>query len=259
MKGISYLPKFLSSIIISALLITSCGGGAKKNFNIPKVRKPVYVPGVSPPPPEYRIGFGDVLDVKFFYDPELNETLLVRSDGRVTLPRLGDLVVVGMTPSQLDSIVTIRYSEILKNPDITIQVRKSAEEVVYVLGEVNKPGVYTTIGRMSILQAIAAAGGFSHSAKTSSIVVFHSNGMEKPTAQRVNLSKVLGRENLDENILLSGYDIVYVPKTFIGKLDLFVDQFFTKVFPPLFETYIKGYDAYRIQDRYNYYSRFNNQ
>ena len=246
------LAVFLLSIMIMTI-ITGCGGGAKKGVELPESPRPTYIPGVTPPLPEYRIGFGDVLEVKFFYDPELDETLLVRSDGRITLPRLGDIVVAGLTPTQLDSIITTKYSEILKNPDITIQVRESAEEVVYVLGEVNRPGIIPMRGRLTALQAIAAAGGFNYIAKSSSIIVFHSDGIHKPNAQRINLSRALNRKNISENILLSGYDIIYVPRTFIGKLDVFVDQFFDRIFPPLLVTYIRGYDAYRIRDRYDFY------
>ncbi len=232
---------------------TACSKKVNKGVEIPKGQFQDYNPGVSAPPPEYRIGFGDILEVKFFYDPELDETLLVRSDGRITLPRLGDIMVAGLTPTQLDSIVTTKYGEILKNPDITVQVRNSAETVVYVLGEVNNPSVVPIRGRLTVLQAIAASRGFTRTAKTSSVIVFHSNGIDRPTSKRLNLSKVFSRKNLSDNIALSGYDIVYVPQTFIGKLDLFVDQFFDNVFPPLLDTYIKGYQAYRIKERYDYF------
>lgn len=250
--------KILSLILISIAIFLNigCGGKPSKGVRLPQNPKPIYVPGVTPALPEYRIGFGDILGIKFFYDPELNEELLVRSDGRITLPRLGDFVVVGLTPTQVDSIVTEKYSEILKNPDITVQVRESAREVVYVFGEVRSPGPVEMNGRLTALQAVASAGGFNLIAEQSSVIVFHSNGLDRPTAQRINLSRVLDRKNLSENIVLSGYDIVYVPKTFIGKLNIFVNQFFTNIFPPLFNSYIQGYNAYRIEDRYDYYMRF---
>ncbi len=245
----------LPVLLLSILVFVGCGGGGKRGVELTKAPEPIYEPGVSPPPPEYQIGVGDVLEVKFFYDPELNETLLVRSDGRITLPRLGDFVVVGLTPTEVDSIITEKYSEILKEPDITVQVRESAEEVVYVLGEVNRPGPVPIRGRLTALQAIAASGGFTYSSNSSSVIVFHSDGLHKPTAERLNLSKALSQKKLNENIYLSGYDIIYVPQTFVGKLNVFVDQFFTNMFGPLLDTYIRGYDAYRIKDRYDFYTR----
>ena len=254
MKKTTFISRLVVWQLILLVAFTGCGGG-RKHIELSKAPKPVFVPGVTPPLPEYTIGIGDILEVKFFYDPELNETLLVRSDGRITLPRLGDFAVVGLTPTQLDDIVTTKYSEILRNPDITVLIRESAEEVVYVLGEVGSPGAVPIRGRMSLLQAIAASGGLTYIAKSSSVIVFHSDGLHRPTARRINLSKALNRKDINENIYLTGYDIIYVPKTFIGKLDIFVDQFFKNVFPPLLDTYIKGYDAYRMKDRYDYYRR----
>jgi polysaccharide export outer membrane protein len=245
----------LTISVTCMLMVVGCSGKSRTGAALPQTPQQVYIPGVSPPPPEYQIGFGDVLEVKFFYDPELNETLLVRSDGRITLPRLGDIIVAGLTPTHLDSIITEKYSEILKNPDITIQVRNSAEQVVYVLGEVRQPGAVPVRGKMTALQAIAASGGFTYISKPSSVIIFHSNGIDKPSAQRLNLSRALNRRSIKENITLSGYDIVYVPKSFIGKLDIFVDQFFSSMLEPMLRTYLRGYDAYRIKDRYDFYKR----
>ena len=70
--------------------------------------------------PEYRLGFGDEVEIKFFNNNQFNETIGVRPDGRITLERIGDIYVNGMTPSQLDSLVTVTYAEFVREPDVTV-------------------------------------------------------------------------------------------------------------------------------------------
>ena len=136
------------------------------------------------------MGYGDVIDVKFFYNENLNETLTIRPDGRITLPRLGDVLIVGMTPTQLDQLITEKYSEIVRGPDVTVIVREIGEEVVYVLGEVNDPGGYPlNPSGTTVLGAISLASGFKHTAKLSSIILIKKNAQGVPVASRVNLQR----------------------------------------------------------------------
>ena len=83
--------------------------------------------------PEYQLGFGDVIEVKFFDNERFKETVKVRPDGRISLECIGDIFVAGMTPAQLDSLVTRTYAEIIQNPDVTIFVRDFGGYQVYVL------------------------------------------------------------------------------------------------------------------------------
>lgn len=193
--------------------------------------------------PEYRLGYGDVLEVKFFYHPELDETLTVRPDGRITLPRMGDVLVVGMTPTQLDELITERYSEIIRGPNVTVIVREIGAEVVYVLGEVNDPGGYplSPYGT-SVMGAVALAQGFKPSAKLNSVIVIRKNIQGVPVASRVNLTRAVGGGSIEDDPMLEGNEIVYVPATFIAQVNTFLDQFFTKLMPPM-DFYLKGYDV----------------
>lgn len=199
--------------------------------------------------PEYRLGYGDVIEVKFFYNPTFDETLTIRPDGRITLPRLGDLLVVGMTPTQLDELITEKYSEIIREPDVTVIVREIGEEVVYVLGEVKSPGGYplSPYGT-TVLGAISMAEGFKTTAKLNSVILIRKNSQGKPTASRVNLTKAVGSGRMEDDLLLQGSDIVYVPATFIAQLNTFLDQFFTKLLPPM-DFYLKGYDTLHPERR----------
>ena len=91
---------------------------------------------------EYHLGFGDVVEIKFFNNSEYNDVVAVRPDGKITLQRLGDIQVVGRRVSQLDSLITHSYSEILVDPDVTVIVREFGGKFLYVMGEVLNPGSY---------------------------------------------------------------------------------------------------------------------
>ena len=90
--------------------------------------------------PEYRLGFGDEIEVKFFNNAQFNEMITVRPDGRITLEKIGDIYVTGMTPSQLDSLITTTYADIIRDPEVTVFVRKFGSYQTYILGEVGDPG-----------------------------------------------------------------------------------------------------------------------
>src|SRR5262249_26729618 len=103
-------------------------------------------PAAAPEPSlEYRIQSGDELNVRFPYQPDVNEQLPVRPDGRITLATTGELVVAGMTPSELQDLIIKKSSSKLRNPDVVVIVTKVAEQRVYVGGEGRKPGYVTLL------------------------------------------------------------------------------------------------------------------
>jgi protein involved in polysaccharide export with SLBB domain len=197
---------------------------------------------------EYRLGYGDVLSVKFFYDPELDQTVTIRPDGRITLPRLGDILVVGMTPSQLDELITAQYAEIIRDPEVAVIVEEIGEEVVYVLGEVNQPGGYPLNAYgTTVMGAIALAEGFKNTAKLSSVILISRDASGAPRPERLNLTRAVSG-NREDDPYLRGSEIVYVPSTFIAQLNLFMEQFFTNMMPPM-DFYLKGYDVLNPEAR----------
>jgi hypothetical protein len=169
-----------------------------------------------------------------------------------TLPRMGDVLVVGMTAAQLDELITEKYSEIIREPDVTVILREIGEQVVYVLGEVNKPGGYPlNPNGTTVLGAIAMAQGFMPTAKLSSVIIINKDIYGVPVASRLNLTRAVGGRGRENDPFLQGNEIVYVPATFITQLNQFVDQFFTKMISP-FEFYLKGYDALHPDKRWRY-------
>lgn len=182
--------------------------------------------------PEYKLGFGDVIEVKFFNNEKFNETVTVRPDGRISLQKVGDILVAGMTPSELDMLITNAYSQIVKRPDVTVIVRQFGGYQVFVLGEVNKPGGFPLQQNMTILQAIAMAGGKKDTAKMGSVMILRRDENGELTAVKVNLADVVKGKST-ENIPVHAQDIVYVPKTFVANVSTFINQVFDGALPPL--------------------------
>lgn len=211
------------------IIIVAVGCVTKSRDNLTNLSAEVNLPqeqGVK----EYEFQVGDVFDINFFENPELNQTVIVRPDGRISLPLVEELLVVGMTPSALDEIITERYREKITEPEITIILREFAGQKVYIGGEVFKPGVLQLSGRITLLQSIFRAGGHKRSAKLDSVILIRKNNN---TAQlyRVDLDKILeGEEN---DFVLRSYDVVFIPKTSITKAGDFVDQYINNLTPDI--------------------------
>lgn len=185
------------------------------------------------PAPVYMIGAGDVLEVKFFDNDRFSRQTIVRPDGRITLEKVGDIFVDGYTPQEVDSIITLKYSRILKSPDVTIFIHQFGNQKVYVLGEIQKPGGYQIERGMTVTQAVALAGGFKRTASRGSVLLIRKRVDGRVNARRINMKTFLSAHPNSQDQLLRAMDVVYVPRTFIANLDVFLNQFFELILPPL--------------------------
>jgi len=177
----------------------------------------------------YCIEIGDVFEVKIYNNPELAEILVVRPDGKISLLLAEEIQAAGLTPAELDRVITELYSKRLSNPEVTIIMRKFAGNRIYVGGEVNQPTELLIEGRLTLLQAIYKAGGFKQSAKHTSVVLLRDQGTDIPSVRLVDVKSIL--DGGEGNVLLYPYDAIFVPKTFIAKADQFVDQYINKIVP----------------------------
>ena len=180
---------------------------------------------------EYRIQLGDQLDIKFFYNPELNEQVTVRPDGRISLQLVHEIMVAGLTPSELTDLLTTRYASELKKPEITVIVRSFGAHKIYVDGEVTRPGVFPLIGFVTVLQAISQAGGMKETARTSQVVIIRRSEDNKPLVSSLNLNKVIDGTDMSQDIALKPFDIVYVPRSAISNVNVWVDQYVRRNLP----------------------------
>ena len=180
---------------------------------------------------EYIFQLGDVIEIKFFYTPELNERVTIRPDGRISLQLIDEVEVVGLTPSELDRTLTKKYSEVLNNPEVAVIVKEFTRQKVFVGGEVNLPGLIPYSGKLTSLQAIFQAGGFKNTAKLKNIVILRNQGTEEPLFMTINLKEDLKKHTQHNDILLKPYDVVFVPKTNIAKINQFVNQYIRQLIP----------------------------
>ena len=121
---------------------------------------------------DYRLATGDKLRIEVYKDAQLSQALQVRPDGKVTLPLVGDIVAAGRTSNELRDAIAKSLTEYMENPTVTVIVTETTPQVVYVTGEVIKPGQYTIgTGQFNILQALAMAGGLTDFANRKDIRV----------------------------------------------------------------------------------------
>ncbi len=216
-------------------------------------------PAVAPPAPAaaaadspapavadgYLLQVGDQVDVRLYYHPELNESALVRPDGKLSLPLIGDVVAAGRTPEDLGAQLVEKYEAVgLRSPSVAVVLRKSAGQRVFVGGEVGTPRMITHEGRMTLAQAIFEAGGFKSTADRSEVVLLRDNGQGGAEVRKLNFDRDVVKAGHD--IPLRPYDVVVVPKSGIAKANQFVEQYLSLMVPTWLSygfSYVTGKDV----------------
>jgi protein involved in polysaccharide export with SLBB domain len=188
------------------------------------------LPAVSLSRP-YRIQVNDVLDFLFFKAEELNQSRTVGPDGRVSLQLVGSVRVAGRTLDDITSELDQRYAAELVDPQVTVAVKDFSGLKVYVGGEVNQPGLQEYRGGLTTLQAVLAAGGFKDSASLKSVALIRQADDGTPIGTVVDLSRVLKKAEFDRDIALAPADIIFVPRSGIAKVNLWVDQWIRQNIP----------------------------
>jgi polysaccharide biosynthesis/export protein len=217
----------LRNVAVLMLLLTGCGPAVKNAA--PVTYEALQAAG--PPAEEYRIQVGDQLDIKFFYNAELNEQVIVRPDGRISLQLVQEVVATGLTPAELTKVLVEKYGAELKKPEITVIVRSFGAQKIYVDGEVSKPGMFPILGIMTALQAIAQAGGMKETAYAGDVIIIRRGAGNRPMAFPLNLDKVLDGTDISQDLALAPFDIVYVPRSTISNVNVWVDQYIRRMIP----------------------------
>ncbi len=173
---------------------------------------------------------GDNIEIKFAYWPELNDKQLIRPDGKINLQLVDDVQAAGLTPEQLDDRLTALYDGQIKDPVITVIMRTIPK--IFVGGEVKTPKTINLEGRMTVLEAIIAAGGFNRRHADTSNVLLVQHTDDRRYVSSHNMKKILKEHEGNVNsYLLSANDVVYVPRTRISKINQWVDQHLNNLLP----------------------------
>lgn len=160
--------------------------------------------------PRYIIGPDDVLQIVFWREKDLSGEVVVRSDGRISLPLLNDVVAAGRTPEELRTELIAGASPFFADPNATVVVKESRSRKVFITGSVERPGPYVLTGRTTVIQLIAMAGGLKEFADQKNIVVMRGNN-GRQVSYTVDYRSLLRRENLEQNFDLVPGDTVLVP------------------------------------------------
>jgi protein involved in polysaccharide export with SLBB domain len=222
--------KFLAVMLFGiSLSLVACATPARNTS--PASSAAELMPSYVAQAQEYRIRSGDQLDIKFYYNPELNEQVPVRPDGRISLQLAHEIMAAGLTPAELTDVLTKTYASELDKPEVTVIVRSFGGQMVFVDGEVNKPGMLNLIAPMTVLQSLSQAGGVKDTAKRNEIVIIRRGPDNKPIVLMMNMDKVIDGTETSQDVNLLPDDIVVVPKSSIANVNMWVDQYIRKNIP----------------------------
>ncbi len=179
--------------------------------DVASVSKSVGAPTTKPHDDGFVIGNGDVLAISVWKQPDLSRSIPVRSDGKISLPLIGDVQATGQTPLKLEEDLTHRWQPYLNEPEVTVIVEQINSQKFNILGKVAKPGSYALVNPTTVLDAIALAGGCRDFAKQKSIYILrrHPDGTELRLP--FNYQDVIKGRNTAQNIELQPHDTVVVP------------------------------------------------
>ncbi len=189
-------------------------------------------------PLPYRLQTGDQLDIRFFYNTELDQKAVVRPDGKITLQLIGDQRAAGLTPAELKDRLRQRFKGILRRPEISVIVTAFSPPKAYIAGEVEQPGELELGARTQVLQAIIRRGGFTPDAEPRNIVLIRNRGDAPPEFLTLDLAAFLRHDEranregrIARNLALRPFDIVYVPRTRIASVAEFFDRYIGRILP----------------------------
>jgi polysaccharide export outer membrane protein len=178
----------------------------------PAVQTPVdgQLPVGVTPPADYLIGPADVLTIVFWREKDLSTDVVVRPDGKISLPLINEIQAAGLSPEALRNKVTEAAGKFLEGPVVNVIVKEIKSRQVFITGQVGRPGPYPLTGPTTVLQLIAVAGGVAEYADKKNIVIYRTeNGRE--VSYRFNYADVAKRKNLQQNIELKPGDTILVP------------------------------------------------
>ncbi len=190
------------------------------------------------PPAPYRLQIGDKLSVRFYRNPELDQEVVVRPDGKISLPYVDDVQAAGRTPPELDADLTKKYTGELATPNLTVVVVEYGVGQIFVGGEVKQEGLVNLGGGMTLYQAVVASGGFADSARRSAVVLVRRNENGERVAREVDVLPIANGSDPGVDVPLQPFDMVLVPRSGVTNVNLWVQQYIRDNLPinvlPLF-------------------------
>jgi polysaccharide biosynthesis/export protein len=186
------------------------GAAAEQRTSTPSSTNGTETAGPPALPPGYLIGVEDVLSIVFWKDVDMSAVVVVRPDGRISLPLLNDIQAAGSTPEQLRAQLIQAAAKFVEDPNATVVVKEVHSRKVFITGNVLKPGTFPLAGDMNVVQLIALAGGIQEYADSKNIVVMRTDG-GRVQYLKFNYKDVIKQKNVQQNVSLKPGDTVVVP------------------------------------------------
>jgi polysaccharide biosynthesis/export protein len=210
-----------SSVFASLLLLSLLCSGQAQNSNsnsgveLAAAGKPgtasVPATGVKPHDDSFVIGDADVLSITVWKEPEVSKSVPVRSDGKISLPLAGEVQASGLTPLKLEQEIATKLQNYISEPEVTVIVTQINSKKYNILGQVGRSGSFPLTGSMTVLDAIAQAGGFRDFAKQKSIYILRKDASGGESRMPFNYKEVIKGKNPEQNIKLQPGDTIVVP------------------------------------------------
>jgi len=237
------LIKFSSSslgfLFTAALLMSGCteSSDAQPAPELPELPKQSILRNIKEAPlsEPYLLQVGDTMDIKVRLNPELNESIIVPPDGLISTTMAEDVMAYGLTTRGLRSELTKQYESELTDPHLSIIMRSFAPNRVYVTGEVVLPGEFVTAGpNLTLLQAIARAGGVKNSAGVDNVIIIRHPTNAPPVAYKADY--IAAKSGIDpaSDVRLAAYDVVFVPRSDVADVYVYFQQFIQQFLPASF-------------------------
>ena len=171
--------------------------------------------GMSVPPTEFLIGPEDVLVVTVWRNQELSKEVIVRPDGKISLPLIGDIAAADLTAQALAKHIADGLAEFMSTPTVSVQVKEINSYHFFVVGEVSRPGKHVLKSYASVLQGISYAGGFTMFASRNNIHVLRNVKNGQGTTRQIMIpvpyTDIVRGKNLEANFILKAGDVIVVP------------------------------------------------
>jgi polysaccharide export outer membrane protein len=209
--GAGLLCIFLAGSISAQAPSASQSSAQPHPAEMASIAPPAKISAGKPHDDGFVIGNGDVLAISVWKQPDISRSIPVRSDGRISLPLIGDIQAAGQTPMKLEEEITGKLQPYLAEPEVAVIVEQINSEKFNILGRVAKPGSYSLTNPTTVLDAIALAGGCRDFAKHKSIYVLRRNLDGSESRLSFNYQDVIKGKNIAQNIRLQPHDTIVVP------------------------------------------------
>lgn len=221
--------------VIGAFAVSGCLGPSSEPFT-PAPRPTAGFPNIgyatwSDDEPDYRFYPGDQIELRVPSAPELNKTLVVQPDGRISAPLVGPIMVADRSTQQVEESLSQAYASQLIHPQVEVSLTAATPLKVFVGGEVDKPGVYDMPGPIDALQAIIEAGGFKTSAQRGKVVLIRRGLGGQAMMRVVDLRQGASDPSRVDVAPLRRFDVIYVPRTSISEVGIWMQQYMRDALP----------------------------